>query len=172
MQRASVDYAVGADRKVGPLRPIERQLTNLRRASSNAAKDGAFLPPTAGDPGNRLVDASGEPAERQRLQPDATRPRQRREEQSFASKERRLDTAHELEVVVDRWLHRDDAAGVDAKRLACLQVERVDHAASVREAHAVAVEAFHNEPFASEQADSQAPLKGDADRDATRGAEK
>src|SRR4029453_17327512 len=97
---------------------------------------------------------------------------ERREEQSFATKQRGLDTADELDVVADRWLQGDDAAGVDAKGLARLQVERVHHAAGVREAQAVAFEAFHDEPFASKQANSQAPLKGDANRDPARGAEK
>src|SRR5262249_44949605 len=67
-----------------------------------------FLPPAARARGG-LVDAIGEPAERQRLQPHAAGAGERREEDPLAAEERGLDLAYELDVVVHRRLERDQA---------------------------------------------------------------
>src|SRR4029450_8759853 len=63
----------------------------------------------------RLVDAVGQSAERQRLQPHLARSAQRRKEQSLPAEERRLHLADELDVVAHRGLQRHQAAGVDAQ---------------------------------------------------------
>src|SRR5437762_8242269 len=138
----------------------------------DAAENRSFLAPAAADAWNRLVDPSRQPAERQRLQPDAPGAGQRGEEQSFAAEERRLDPADKLDVVADRRLQGDDAAGINAERLAGQKVEGMQHPAGMDEAEAVAFEALHDEPFAAEQPHAEAPLKRDADRHATCRAEK
>src|SRR5206468_12444820 len=74
----------------------------------------------------RLVEPIGQPAERQRLQPHLAGTAQGREEQSFSAEERRLHAAHELDVVVDRRLQRDQATRVNAQCLPGPEVERVD----------------------------------------------
>ena len=89
----------------------------------------------------------------------------------FAAEERGLHPADELDVVVDRRLHRDQAAGVDAQRLARLELQLVQHAAGVDEREAVALQPLHDEALAAEQAGADLLLEGDADRDALGGAE-
>ena len=74
-------------------------------------------------PGDGLDDAIGQAAERQRLQPDVARARcSVAKNRPFAAEERGLHAADELDVVVDRRLQRDEAAGVDAQRLARLEL--------------------------------------------------
>ena len=143
-----------------------------RRGVAEAAEDRPFVAPAgAGDAGDGLGDAIGQAAERQRLQPHVAGPGERGEEQALAAEERRLHPADELDVVVDRRLHRDQAAGVDAQRLARLELQLVQHAAGVDEGEAVALQALHDEALAAEQAGADLPLEGDADRDALGGAE-
>src|SRR5439155_6778023 len=100
----------------------------------------------------------GQPRERQRLHPDAPRPGHRREEQSLASEQRRLDPADELDVVDDRRVEGDEAAGVDLERLARFQLERHDRAAAVHEQFARALEALENETLATEEPGAE-PLR-------------
>src|SRR5205814_10704070 len=106
------------------------------------------------------------------LQPHLARPAERREEEAFSAEQRRLHAADELNVVVHRRLQRDQTAGIDAQRLAGRELERVDHAAGIGEAEAVAFEALHDEALAAEQPDADFLLERDADRDAARRAEK
>src|SRR6185436_11427410 len=73
---------------------------------------------SAPDARDRLGDAVGQTAERQRLQPDVAGPGERREEEALTTEERGLHPAHELHVVADRGLERHQASGVDAQRLA------------------------------------------------------
>src|SRR5262249_47330528 len=96
---------------------------------------------------------------------------QRREEQAFPAEERRLYTADELDVVVDRRLQRHQATRVDAQRLSGAELQRVDHAASVGEAETVAFQLLHDEAFAAEQADTDLLLERDADGHTLRGTE-
>src|SRR6266545_6260890 len=70
------------------------------------------------------VNALGEAPERTRLQPDATWPRERREEQPFPAEQARLDPADTRDVVIHARVERHEAAGVDAKPFAGLQIER------------------------------------------------
>ena len=102
----------------------------------------------------------------QRLQPHPAGAGERREEDPLAAEKRGLDLAHELDVVADRRLQRDQAAGVHAQHLAGPQVERVHHAPGVREAEAVAFQLLHDEALAAEQADADLPLERDPDRHA------
>src|SRR4051812_36032331 len=97
--------------------------------AANAVEDRAlFLAPALALRG-RGVDAVRHAAERQGLQPDASGALQRREEDAFPAEQRRLDPADELDVVVDAWLQRDQATGIDAQRFAGGQVEGVNRAA-------------------------------------------
>src|ERR1043166_3441225 len=64
------------------------------------------------------VDAAGETAEGQRLQPHVARPAQRGEEQSFAAKQSAFDPADHLNVVIDARLKRDETARVHAQHFA------------------------------------------------------
>src|SRR5438876_12380735 len=50
---------------------------------------------------------------RHALDDDAARACHRGEEQTLASEQRRLDAAHELYVIVDRFIKGDDTAGFD-----------------------------------------------------------
>ena len=118
-----------------------------------------------------LVDAVGEAAEGQRLQPDLAGAGQGREEEPLAAEERRLHPADELDVVLHGRLQRHETAGIDAQRFARRQLQRVHHAAGVDEAETVAFEPLHDEAFAAEQADADLPLEGDANRHASRRAE-
>ena len=70
----------------------------------------------------RGQDAIGQSRERQRLEPDPAWPGHRREEQSFAAEQRRLDAADELDVVVDGRIEGDQTAGIDADDLALLSI--------------------------------------------------
>src|SRR6185295_13959054 len=119
----------------------------------------------------RSEDARREPRERQALQPHRSRPGDLGEEEALAAEEGRLDLADVLDL--ERYVRRqrDEAAGVDEERLAGVQLAAEDRAAGVDEGEAVAVEALHDEALAAEEADRQALLEPDAERDAARGAE-
>src|SRR6476469_6782963 len=99
MQRASGDYVVGADLKVGPYRSLPSRVSIQQIA--NPAENRAFLAAASANAWNRFVDAPGQAAQRQRLQPHASGPGERCEKEPFASEQRGLDTADELNVVTD-----------------------------------------------------------------------
>src|SRR5262249_53589765 len=117
-------------------------------------------------------DPIGQPREGQRLDPDAPRTGQRREEQSFAAEDRRLDAADELDVVVDGRTERAQTAGVAAQLLARRELHRNDGAAAVDEHVAVAFETLQNESFAAEKPRAEALGELDVDVDLPRRAEK
>src|SRR6185369_10525909 len=82
----------------------------------------SFLLARAARTRRRGNDPVGEPREGHRLKDHPSGPRERGEEQSFPAEQRRLHPGHELDVVLDACLHRDDAAGVDAQHLARFQL--------------------------------------------------
>src|SRR5262245_23245898 len=84
---------------------------------ADAAEDRALLLAAAAEPRNGLVDAVGEAAERERLQPHLAGSSEAREEESLAAEERGFDLADVLDVVGDGRLQRHETAGVDAQRL-------------------------------------------------------
>src|SRR5262245_8017766 len=143
-------------------RPASRVVAVQQTAER--AEDRALAAATAAGLRRRRVDASSQAAERQRLQPHASRSAHRREEETLAAEERRLDAAHHLDVVAHRRLHTDEAAGVDAQDLARTQVALHERAAGVDEAPAVALQTLHDEALAAEQADAELALERDADR--------
>ena len=98
-------------------------------------------------------------------------PRRGGEEQPFAAEHGGLDLAHVLDVVVDRRLQADQAAGVDAKQFARREVTLEQSAARMHEGEPVALELLHDEAFAAEEAGAEFALERDAERDAARGAE-
>src|SRR5262249_220221 len=134
-------------------------------------EDRALFLPSATCARGGLVDAIGEAAQGQRLQPHAAGAGERREEDALAAEERGLDLAHELDVVVHRGLERDQAPRVHAQRLAGSEVQLADRPARVREHEAVAVQALHDEALAAEEAHADLLLERDADRDAAGRAE-
>ena len=81
------------------------------------------------------------------------------------AEERGLDLAHELDVVRDRGLQRDQAPGVHAERLPGAEVHRRDHPPRVHEAEAVSLQPLHDEALAPEEARPEPLLERDADRD-------
>src|SRR5690606_20557674 len=102
---------------------------------------------------------------------DGPRAGQRREEEAFAAEERVLEAADELDVVRDRGWERDDAAGVDADRLAGGEVAADDGPAGVDEGESVAREPLQDEALAAEEPRAQLAGEGDLDLDTVRGAE-
>src|SRR5262245_53423398 len=138
--------------------------------TSDAPENRAFLASAASRLRRRGGDASGEPAQRQRLQPDATRPAQRREEQTFAAEQRALHSADHLDVVIDRRLKRDDATGVHADDFTRREFAFVNRAARVNERKAVALQALQNETFAAEQSGAEAFCERDAEAHTFGGA--
>ena len=101
-------------------------------------EDGAFFARFTAGPGRRGEDAVGHAAERQRLQPDPARPPQRRKEQTFTAKQRRLDVADVLNVVIHARLKRHDATGIRPQNLAGTEVTLVNRAAGVQEVRRLA----------------------------------
>src|SRR6185503_1459618 len=152
--------------------------TNRRSAvvavhqAAEAAEKGSFFAASPRHAGNGSDDAVREAAEWERLQPDAARALQRREEQSFAAEERRFDFSDVLDLVVHRRLKADDAAGVHPNHFAGREGPFVQRAAGVHERPTVALKPLHDEPLAAEESDAQAPLEGDADADPLGGGEK
>src|SRR5207247_2157102 len=97
---------------------------------------------------------------------------QSRQKQSFAAEDGRLDSAGELDVVVDGLVESDDAAGVYLQRLAGLEIEMHEVAASVDEHHAGTRELFQNESFTAEESRAQLLDEGHAKRHAVFSANK
>src|SRR5688500_19853758 len=87
----------------------------------------------------------GQARERQRLQPDPSRPRERREEEALPAEDRVLETTDHLDVVVHARLEGDDAAGVDLQRLAGGERALEQRAARVDPGEPVAGEALQTE---------------------------
>src|SRR3954469_2203801 len=75
---------------------------------AKAAKHRTFFSSTPAGLRRSRGDAACQAAERERLQPDVSRPAQRREEQSFAAEKRALDLPDKLNVVIDTWLKGHD----------------------------------------------------------------
>src|SRR3954469_22918822 len=111
----------------------------------------------------RAEHAVGETREGQRLNPDAARAGQHREEDPFPAENRRLDPADELDVVVDRRIECDETAGVDLQLLAGFQLQRHDRPAAVDEDFTGPLEPLEDEAFAPEEAGAE-PL-GELDVD-------
>src|SRR5690349_6701219 len=121
--------------------------------STESAQDRTFF--TTATTRRRGNDAAGEAREGEGLQPDLARTAQRREEQAFATEERRFHSADELDVVVDARLEADDTARINAKGLVWGQCALEERAAGVDECPAVAVETLHDETLAAEQAGTE-----------------
>src|SRR5690606_21097504 len=134
--------------------------------AAEAAEDGAFAALIAAGTRGGGDDAVGEAGEGQRLQPDFAGAAQGGEEQTFAAEERGLHPADKCDVVVDAGLESDEAAGVDAAHFARTGDAFVERAAGVKEGPAVALQALHDEAFATEEAGADAFVEGDADADA------
>src|SRR5216684_8747455 len=96
-------------------------------------------------------EAIGQPAEGERLQDYVAGAGECRVEESFAAEQRVREAADELDVVVDRLGHRDDAAGIDAKLLARGEIELQHVAAGVKENKSLSADLLEQEAFAAEQ---------------------
>jgi hypothetical protein len=154
--------------------PAIRDNQNQRRAAipaavipiqhpTDAAEERAFAAATASGLGCCGHDAIGHAAQGQRLQPDMARPAQRGEEQTFATKERGLDLADVLDVVMHAGLEADDAARIDAQHLARSKLPLDDRAARVDEGPAISLEALHDEALPAEEARANLLVEGDAE---------
>src|SRR5205814_6099810 len=82
-----------------------------------------------------------------------------------------LDAADEFDVVLYRRIERREAAGVDAQRLARLELHRNKRAAAVNEHVAGAFEPLKDEPFAAKEAGAGASGELDVDVDLCGGAQ-
>ncbi len=151
-------------------------------AVSSAHQRGRRAPPSgrrprrvAGRPRARHggEHALGEPAERQRLQPDPARAGQRGEEQALAAEERGLDPRAPSGC-------RSCTALLEARpgsrcRRAASRPPRARastmRAAGVDEGEAVALELLQDEALAAEQAGAELAVERDADRDPLGGAQ-
>ena len=89
--------------------------------------------------------------ERHALYDDAAGPLQRCQKQAFPAEDRGLDAARELDVVVDRLIESDDAAGIHLDDLAHAQRELDEIAARVDERGARPRQLLQNEAFPAEK---------------------
>src|SRR5206468_754508 len=135
-------------------------------------EDPTLLTASATGARRRGDDAVGQARERQRLQDDATWPRELRKEQSLAAEERGLDAGHHLNVVVHRLFQSDETAGVHAQRFSLRQLRLGQCARRVQKRETVASEPLEDETLASEESGADSPVEGDADVDTERRAEK
>src|SRR5687768_15129400 len=99
----------------------------------------------------------------QRLQPDAARTAQRREEQTFAREQRTLQFADVLNVEIDTRLKSDDAPRIDTNHFARLQIAQQLGTAGMDDHEPVAVELLHDEALAAEQPCAEASVVCDAE---------
>src|SRR5207247_7805289 len=90
--------------------------------ATNASKNRPFLACVTAPLRRRGVDAASHAAERKRLQPYPARSSQRREKQTFAAEECRLDFLDVLNVVLDGRLKSHNAAGIDAQQFTRTQI--------------------------------------------------
>src|SRR5438477_9758021 len=88
-------------------RPSAYAIIALEQPSETAEDRTLFMSAPAGLRGGG-VNASRQPAEGQRLKPDSTGASECGKEQSFATEERGLDLANELNVIIDCRLKRDN----------------------------------------------------------------
>src|SRR5262245_15332417 len=114
---------------------------------AEAAEDRPLFASAAAHSRHGRDDAVGQPAERERLQPDPAGSAKRRKEEPLSAKQRRFDLAYVLNVVLDRRLERDDAARVDANQFARAKGPLLECAAGVNEGPAIALQPLHDEPF-------------------------
>src|SRR5439155_18504231 len=118
------------------------------------------------------VDAAGQSAERKRLEPYSAGSAQCRKEQAFAAKERRLDLADKLNVVIHRGLKAHNAAGVHTEDFARAKIALEHCSPCMHKSQAIALQALQNETSAAEEPDAKAPREGDSHTDALGCAKK
>src|SRR5437867_4430373 len=134
-------------------------------------ENGSFLDARAARLWRRFVNPVGKPAQRQGLEPNLSRALKAGKEDPLAAEKRRLDSSHELDVVVHAGLEGDYASCVHAQGLARFQLQRVDRASGMDEAKTIAFQFLHDKPFSAEETHAHLLLKCDPDRDATGGAQ-
>src|SRR5690606_35252883 len=104
---------------------------------------------------SRRVDAARQPTERERLDEDAARSGEGREEESLSSEQHRLHSPDELDVVADLRFERDQASGVDPQRLTGRQILGDDMTARVHEREAVSFQLLQDESFPAEKSGAE-----------------
>src|SRR6266851_2715967 len=117
-----------------------------------------------------LLDRVRQVLHAHRLQPDASRPRERGKEEAAAAEERVLDPGHGRDVELHRFLVHADVARVYAQGVARLQVVGHDLAVQLDPRLALPLEALHPESRAAENARAQPLLEADGKLDADGGA--
>src|SRR3954465_511883 len=108
-------------------------------------------------------DPSGEARKWQRLQPDFSRATERCKKKPFATEQRCLDPANELDVVVDGRLEPNDATCIDSENFAGRKDPFVECSTCMNEREAGPGKALHNETFAAERTNAEPLLKSDPD---------
>src|SRR5436190_634509 len=139
--------------------------------SAQPAKYRSFFAAAAPQTRHRRNDPICQPAQRQGLQPNAARPAQRREEQTFTAEKSCFDFHHILNVVRNAGLECHDTARIDTQRLCRLQILLQEGAAGVDKRQAVALQPLHDEAFAAKQSNTELFLKRYADADSLRSRE-
>src|SRR5260370_6551853 len=147
--------------RVGTLKQISRH-----RASPPSITDRQFSASLR----QVLLDRVRQVLHAHRLQPDATRPRQRGEEEATAAEERVLDSGHSRDVELHRFLVHADVAGVHAQGVARLQVVGHHLAVQLDPRLALSLETLHPESRAPDNARAQPLLEADRKLDPDRGA--
>src|SRR5690606_30276602 len=105
------------------------------------------------------------------LQPHATGPCHRGEEESLAAEQRRLDAAHALDVIAHARIERDETPRIDLERLTRRE-RNLDHsAARVNEDLAGALELLQDEAFPAKEARANPLREGDGDVDVAPGTQ-
>src|SRR5437762_13207660 len=142
-------------------RPKRSGIISIQQPAQTAQDRAFFLsPPPSLRRGGR--NPSGQPAERQRLQPDMARTAQRGEEETLATEKSALDFAHVFDVVIHAGLKGHNASSIHADDFARLQLPFVDRPARVNECQAIALQPFQDEPFPAKQARTEALGKRNA----------
>src|SRR5690348_6499218 len=96
-------------------------------------------------------------AYRQGLYPHSARPTQGSKEYTFSAKEGIFNTANQLNVKLHSGCITYKAASINLKHIACFQLPCKHMATGMHECHPIALQFFHNKPFAAKQAGTQPP---------------
>src|SRR6185436_9838892 len=107
---------------------------------SNSAQQRAFLTTPAPGLRRRSRNPAGQTAQWQRLQPNSAGAAQIGKEQTFTAKQRGLDFANVLDVVIHRWLKSDDATGIHTQQFAGIEVALINRAPGMNKRQPVALQ--------------------------------
>ncbi len=107
-------------------------------------------------------DAIAQPRKRKRLNPHAARTLQHRQKQSLTAEKHRLQTPSPLDVVLDRFFHRNQTARIHLEDFTVTQIAFDDRSACMKERQAIAFGLLQDESLTAKKPDSDFLLKRDA----------